>query len=432
MSDNRRLAGQAGPVTTTSPHPSRSVGVQALRFVSALLVVAAHVPPYVRDRTHSTPPALPTQFLGELGVSVFFAISGFVAVVTTRRHPRGGARRFAYRRLLRIVPLAWLLLTAKLAVGLVAPGLLERFRPDTWYVVASYAFLPARGPDGQVQPLHTVMWTLSFELFFYAVVTVALVARRDPLTVVAPVMTVLACASVFRPEHWPAWQFHADPYVLLFVVGMVLAHVAHGTATPRTTAWGVVAVTVWTTAMLVTPTPAHSTVLLLPAATAALALTLLVERRIPERLRPGLGSLGDASYALYLVHPLTTPAVIAVAALVLPPTTPWAVFGLIGVVAAVLSGLSVWSAVDRPLMRRVGLGPPGARRGRRTGRHRSAGPASPAGPGGRGGPGGAGVQSAFARATPPYQCADGFGVRSNVSRSQATSPKVGRNPDAHS
>lgn len=42
------------------------------------------------------------------------------------------------------------------------------------------------------------------------------------------------------------------------------------------------------------------------------------------------------------------------------------------------------------------------------------------------------TQSAFASATCPYQCADGFGVRSNVSRSQATSPKVGRNPDAHS
>jgi exopolysaccharide production protein ExoZ len=407
-------------VTTTSPPPRRSTGIQALRFVAALLVVAAHVPPYVRERTASAPPSLPTQLLGELGVSVFFAISGFVAVVTTRRTPRTGARRFASRRLLRIVPLAWALLTCKILVGVVVPGLLERFRPDTWYVIASYAFLPARGPDGQVQPLYTVMWTLSFELFFYAVVTVALVARRDPLTVVAPVMTALACASVFRPEHWPAWQFHADPYVLLFVVGMVLAHVAHGTATPRTIAWGVVAVTVWTTAMLVAPTPAHSTVLLLPIATVALALTLSVESRIPERLVPGLNMLGDASYALYLVHPLTTPAVIAVAALVLPPSTPWEVFGLIGVAAAVLSGLTVWSAVDRPLMRHLGLGPPGSRRGRPTARHRSRGP------------GGVGGQSPFARATPPYQCADGFGVRSNVSRSQATSPNVGRNPDAHS
>lgn len=377
-------------ITTTSPPPRRSTGIQALRFVAALLVVAAHVPPYIRERTASTPPALPTQLLGELGVSVFFAISGFVAVVTTRRTPGGGARRFACRRLLRIVPLAWSLLTVKLLVGLMAPGLLERFRPDAWYVIASYAFLPARGPDGRVQPLHTVMWTLSFELFFYAVVTVALVARRDPLTVVAPVMTALACASVFRPEHWPAWQFHADPYVLLFVVGMVLARVVSGTATPSTIVWGALAVAVWTTTMLVTPTPAHATVLLLPVATVTLALTLLVEPCISERLAPGLVALGDASYALYLVHPLTTPAAIALAALILPATTPWQVFGLVGAVSAVSSGLVTWVVVDRPLMRRLGLGSSGQERlFRNRGRHRSVDP------------GGDGARSPSARATRP-------------------------------
>ncbi len=39
---------------------------------------------------------------------------------------------------------------------------------------------------------------------------------------------------------------------------------------------------------------------------------------------------------------------------------------------------------------------------------------------------------ALARATPPYQCALGLGVRSNVSRSHATRPNVGRYPEAHS
>lgn len=36
------------------------------------------------------------------------------------------------------------------------------------------------------------------------------------------------------------------------------------------------------------------------------------------------------------------------------------------------------------------------------------------------------VSSAFACATFPYQRAESFGVRANVSRSHATSPKVGR------
>ncbi len=42
------------------------------------------------------------------------------------------------------------------------------------------------------------------------------------------------------------------------------------------------------------------------------------------------------------------------------------------------------------------------------------------------------VSSAFACATFPYQRAESFGVRAKVSRSHATSPKVGRYPEAHS
>jgi exopolysaccharide production protein ExoZ len=337
----------------------RYAGVQTLRFVAALLVVCAHLPSYLRDRAGVAVPDIPT---GQLGVTVFFAISGFVAVLTTRTDRPGGARRFLRRRIARIVPLAWLVLTVKLVTGLIAPGLLERFRPDGWYVLASYLFLPARGPDGIVQPLYTVMWTLSFELFFYGVVTVALAVRRTPLTVVAPVMTVLACASAFRPEHWPTWQFFADPYVLLFVVGMVLGHVATGTATSGTVAWGVVAVAVWTTVELAASPPVHS-VVLLPAATVVLAVTLWSEPWIPARLAPSLDLLGDASYALYLTHPLVAPATVAVLATVLPSATPWALLALVAGTAAVGISIVTWYAVDRPLVRLLTDHPqPGGRR----------------------------------------------------------------------
>lgn len=329
------------------PHLPRPhfTGVQAIRFIAALLVVFSHVPSYIRDRGGLTAPSLPT---GQLGVAVFFAISGFVAVLTTQHVRPNGARRFAYRRLARIVPLAWLVLTLKVVTGLLAPDVLERFRPDGWYVLASYLFLPARGGDGLVQPLYTVMWTLSFELFFYGIVALALAARRTPLTVVAPTMTALACASAFRTDPWPAFQFHADPYVLLFVIGMVFGHVATRTASARTLAWGIVAVVVWTGAELVNPT--HG-IVLLPVATLTLGVILLVERWIPPRIVPSVDLLGDASYALYLTHPIAGPATVAVLAALLPSTTPWWLLGLAAAAVAVLVSIGIWFAVDRPLTR---------------------------------------------------------------------------------
>lgn len=334
-------------VNTYGSPRHRYVGVQALRAVAALLVVCAHVPSYVRDRAHVDAPVIPT---GQLGVTVFFAISGLVAVLTTQGRTGQGAGHFARNRLVRILPLAWLVLTTKLVVGLVAPGTLERFEADGWYVVASYLFLPATGPDGIVQPLYTVMWTLSFELFFYAVVTLALAAHRRPIDVVAPVMTVLACASTLRPEHWPAWQFHADPYVLLFIVGMAIGHVVTGSATRMTTTWGVVAVIAWTGSVVAT----HGlgpTVALLPVATAVLALTLWVERRIPDRTAPPLLLLGDASYALYLTHPLVGPVTVAVLTAALPVRLPWAATAAFAVTVSVAVSIATWFAVDRPLVR---------------------------------------------------------------------------------
>ncbi|MET3638199.1 acyltransferase family protein [Curtobacterium oceanosedimentum] len=330
----------------------RFISVQALRVLAALLVVCAHVPDYIEDRVGVTAPTIPT---GQLGVAVFFSISGLVAVVTTQRGTGRSAVRFARRRLTRIVPLAWIVLTVKLLVGLIAPGTLQRFTPDAVYVVASYLFLPARGSDGAVQPLYTVMWTLTFELFFYAVVTAALLARRTPISVAAPVMVLLAVASVFRPDEWEPWQFYANPYVLLFVVGMSIGHVATRSADRVTTAWGVIALATWTGTGLASGT-ATGTMVLLPVSAVVLLLALWVERWLPQWIAPPAEVLGDASYALYLTHPLVAPITIAALAAVLPAGTPWQLFAVVAVVVAIVTSIVTWFGLDRPLVRALTRG----------------------------------------------------------------------------
>ena len=75
-------------------------GIQGLRAVAALLVVIQHAIycAYVwRGDAYPHPP--PVRF-GAIGVTLFFAISGFV-IALNRRRPVG---RFAAHRLLRIYP----------------------------------------------------------------------------------------------------------------------------------------------------------------------------------------------------------------------------------------------------------------------------------------------------------------------------------------
>jgi exopolysaccharide production protein ExoZ len=81
------------------------VTIQALRALAALLVLARHVLPWFPE-------------WGSAGVDIFFPISGFVMVLTTyeiRSDPKN-ARRFALRRLIRIVPLYWMATIALLIV----------------------------------------------------------------------------------------------------------------------------------------------------------------------------------------------------------------------------------------------------------------------------------------------------------------------------
>ncbi|WNY33450.1 acyltransferase [Curtobacterium flaccumfaciens] len=287
------------------------------------------------------------------GVTVFFAISGFVAVLVTQRTPRPTWRGFLRRRLVRILPLAWAVMTIKLVTLLVAPQALERAATSPTYIVSSYLFLPSRGPNGVVEPFFTVTWTLSFELLFYVVVTIALATRSDPLRLASVVFVGLAVASAFRgPDGWPTWQFHANRIVLCFLVGMVIGR----WALDRRTRLALLRTAAITAIWLVVGTVAGASVpslLLLPLAAAALATTVVGEPLL-RRCTGTVGrTLGDASYALYLTHPILAPATVAVvAAVVSGPAAP-IVAGIAAPVAAVAASVVVWFAVDRPVIRRL-------------------------------------------------------------------------------
>lgn len=344
-------------------------GVQGLRFVAALLVVFAHLPPYLHDRLGAPVFVVPT---GQIGVTVFFAISGFVAVLVTHRAPPPTWQHFLRRRLIRIVPLAWAVMTIKLVMLFVAPGTLERASTSPLYIVLSYAFLPGRGADGVVQPFYTVTWTLAFELLFYVVITIALAARIDPFRFAAVVFVVLAVASAFRlPHGWPTWQFHADRVVLCFLVGMTIGTWALDRAT-RTAVFRLAAITaLW----LVVGTAASASALdlaLLPIAAVVLAVVVATEPVLGCRIGRVGETLGDASYALYLTHPIVAPATVAVvAAVVAGPAAP-VLAGVAAVLAAVLASVMVWLWFDRPVIRFLQGPAPGkrpARRVRRQHRH---------------------------------------------------------------
>ena len=320
MSDSR--ADFAEPVGLGAAPSSGAGGrrrydtVEMLRFVAALMVVFLHSTFYTHERLD---PSFPIYASGVNGVRLFFVISGFVMVVSSEKliGTADGWRVFATKRILRIVPLYWLITTVKLAILIAVPAVVFHAAIDWDYIAKSYAFIPARNVEGEISPLLGVGWTLNFEMFFYALFTFAIFARLRPMAFLAPVLVGLSLLSLLRTSDWPVpIYFFSDPVVLDFLAGMLLALWAkRGLQLPAQLAWPVMALGMiglfvpWTY-------PGGSsaagdllnsfirTLLAAAVVLGAIALEARLHGRLPRRVL----FMGGASYSLYLIHPIVSPA----------------------------------------------------------------------------------------------------------------------------
>ena len=184
--------------------------VQCLRAVAALFVVGFHGTLLWHDNFL---PSVKPWDNGNSGVDLFFVISGFIMMVSSRRllGLTDGWRRFIVLRLVRIVPMYWLT-TSRFRRLQQSPR--SRGTPFDRNTIASFLFLPAADGAGFVKPVLAVGWTLSFEMLFYVVFAAALFFALDPLIVVGVAMTGLALVSLVAQPDWPAVTTLASPFVL--------------------------------------------------------------------------------------------------------------------------------------------------------------------------------------------------------------------------
>jgi exopolysaccharide production protein ExoZ len=161
--------------------------IQHLRAVAALGVVFYHASSQVTGG-HSD-----YVRMGAAGVDLFFIISGFIMWVTAiaRDEPPG---RFALKRLIRIVPLYWLITTAVLLLVLAKPDLMRSASLNLTHIASSYGFIAWPHPRSahRFWPLVIPGWTLNYEMLFYAIVAIALFLPRRArlLTIAAPAVIV--------------------------------------------------------------------------------------------------------------------------------------------------------------------------------------------------------------------------------------------------
>ncbi len=285
-------------------------GIQTLRFVAALLVVLMHSTHYASERLLVNVPIFSN---GGAGVDIFFVISGFVMVISSKSltDRNDGWKLFIVRRLIRIVPLYWLLLSVKVLTILFLPSLLRDSTFDPIAIISSYLFLPSYNNEGEIAPILYVGWSLNFEMFFYSLLAIAMALRIDSLRFITAVFTLLCLLAIVRTPDWPVASFYFDTIVLEFALGMMIARaIGKGLSLPAAVCIGLILIgsiglaPTWEKV----PTLWRPLVWGIPAAMIVMGVVGLepvLKGHYPQLLL----FMGSASYALYLVHPLIAPLV---------------------------------------------------------------------------------------------------------------------------
>ena len=334
----------------------RQIGtIQAMRGVAALAVVAFHAQQELTWR--HAPLTLPDLLPGAAGVDVFFVISGFVmAYASAPLFGRAAAvLPFLHRRVARVVPLYWLLTLAYAAYTFgygLPPHDLHGLERKT---ALSLGFVPG-GPGAA--PLLPPGWTLEFEMFFYIGFALLLpLRRRLALGLLAAVLSLFGAAGTLGWVPRGAAAL-ATSQLLEFVAGLGIALlVLAGRRVSRPVAAALVlagsAAIVLASRDWTAWWPWRGLVWGLPAAAIVAGGALVAEVR-DGALHGVLRRLGDASYAVYLVHYLLFGILAREALPWFPPGRVGAgAYFLVLMASAVAAGLALHHGVERPLYRRM-------------------------------------------------------------------------------
>jgi exopolysaccharide production protein ExoZ len=341
--------------------------VHLLRAAAALAVMVAHAnQSAIEIGIGDYVPDFP---IGAAGVDLFFVISGFVMVVASADlfGQRGAPPYFFLRRLARIVPLYWLI--TGIFVFILFAG---RHHSSSWLsaseVVTSLLFIPHSLPNGAVVPVYGLGWTLNYEMMFYVAFSAVLFLRPRVAIPMLSVAMLWLAYIVPRYSFGLPVSFWANPIIVEFVFGMIIGLARlEGYRMPNWLAVGLVlAALCWFAASAATFWLAFSREFCwgLPAAAmiagAGLCRTDMLSRNWLAR---SLILVGDASYALYLVHPLAALAPYKAFGWLVPPASlPYlyaAALYASSIAAAILIHLMVERPTTRFLQRRVltGLAP---------------------------------------------------------------------------
>ena len=332
----------------------RIASIQVCRGLAALLVVLAHL--HGVEETHFASQHLRLFAYGDIGVDIFFVISGIViASVTAGKFgsPQNAAV-FLYHRLARIFPIFWIYNSLSLLANHLAP-LAGSTHQRSLSLLPSYILIPTRLPMPLFQG-----WSLSFEVYFYLAITLLLLVpeRFAPWLLALWGVAIVALKLHIGLSPILLVQLLISPSVLEFLAGYALFHLyrrsrlhpAAGVLLLAASFLLLVAIILHDTPVAIVNHPWKRPALYGTFSVLLLAGALELERSQIIRYLPAFKSIGDWSYSIYLSHVLVLSLVAHLIERLLPYPTSLFVTTLIGLPAVLLAGYLSYIYLERPLL----------------------------------------------------------------------------------
>ena len=281
--------------------------IQYLRAIAAIGVVLTHASLALFDRQR----ALINFELGSSGVDLFFVISGFVMFYTTADDETAPGD-FLLRRIIRIVPIYFILSTVAFLMAVLGPQYTRTFSANPYDYLRSIFFVPYINPMYHaMRPEINQGWTLNYEMFFYFVFGVSLFLRANLRIVVClSIFVILATIGVaFIPVNVFAATY-TDSIMLEFMLGVIIGYflIEHITYFYRVVILFLIASAVVTALIVIIGMDALEIDGVPRLVTAGIPSAAIVsgfiwlERAGKVPALPALLIVGDASYSLYFTH----------------------------------------------------------------------------------------------------------------------------------
>lgn len=263
---------------------------------------------------HAVTPAIFSR--GAAGVDLFFVISGFIMVFIQPQpiNSRSSYLRFMVHRFTRIYPPVWIVMLILLPVWLVRPGLFNNYYHNHVEIFRSFLLLPQ-----DYTPLLGVAWSLIHEVYFYIVVSFALMFAGRGRWIFGCVwflivLVIFRCFGATEFHQIRILQLIFSPFSLNFLLGYFIGlSYQQIRKAPAPLAWAALGAGAAGLAMSLTISLPDSLGIYpdnnnlarffiwgVPAAL-LVASAIAWEARLPKPLLR-LDFFGDISYATYLIH----------------------------------------------------------------------------------------------------------------------------------